>query len=404
MLTAKTANGTVVSLGEDWKLEELKNLRNATSFYCQACGASVQLKLGSIKQWHFAHARDKICDNEHEPESEYHLKGKYQLYQWLLSREVKVALEVYLPLIRQRPDILIKHERQLYAIEFQCSSLDPLLLEKRTKGYHEIGITPIWILGGNRLKRHGPMTVTVKSFEWLALREIRSSEKQILYYCPKMSKWITLQQLTPFSTTKSLARIHEQPIDNMSLLQLIDPKLSPPLLSEPWLMLKRHWRYEPPHRYPSKAQKYYQHLLYHQKIPLAKFPIEAGWPTPFFDSIETSPHVWQTILLIECIARQPLHKPFSLQLILSWFHPFINKKMFPLRKNLLSQTYEQAVVSYLLWLSEIGLLSYSSNTQLFVRTRDLQIPGSQEGAQQYEKKIAQSLDRLKVKRGIQLNK
>ncbi|WP_088103499.1 competence protein CoiA [Halalkalibacter urbisdiaboli] len=385
MLTAKTENGILISMAEPWNVDELKQLRKRVNFYCPACQASVRLKLGSKIQWHFAHEKDKACKIQLEAESAYHLSGKSQIYHWLKKQQVKVALEVYLPLIRQRPDLLIKHQKQLYAIEFQCSVISPELIEKRTNGYSQIGINPIWILGGTRLNRVGPYAFSIKAFEWLALRYTELNEKQLFFYCPNSTKWNILQQITPYSSVQSLGRLQEIPFDKFTLTQLFSPGESKPLPKDLWLVQKKHWRYNTPHLYPSKAQKYFQQLLYKKNIPLGHYPSEAGWPTRYYDYLETAPYLWQTILLLECLGSRPLHAPFSIRLLLNWIQPFIRRNIITLRKTQVSL--EHTLEAYLFWLVSIDFLDYSLTDHQFYRKCELKVPVSLEDAQKKDENL-----------------
>src|SRR6476660_2035852 len=108
MLTAVLEDGTKISMADKWFENELKELRAKQQFLCPACDSKVTLKLGSKRQWHFAHYNHSMCRLSLEPESPYHLSGKLQLYHWLVKQNIPVSLEVYLPLIQQRPDLLCK--------------------------------------------------------------------------------------------------------------------------------------------------------------------------------------------------------------------------------------------------------------------------------------------------------
>ena len=84
---------------------------------------------------HFAHQKGSLCVESYERESEYHLAGKLQLFQWLNNQKLCPELEPFYPSIRQRPDIGVPYDKKNYALEFQCSAIPPELMIKRTKGY-----------------------------------------------------------------------------------------------------------------------------------------------------------------------------------------------------------------------------------------------------------------------------
>ncbi|MDV2685070.1 competence protein CoiA family protein [Alkalihalophilus lindianensis] len=389
MLTAKLKDGSLISMADSWSFEQLIEMRKDVLFYCPCCTSELQLKIGLKKQWHFAHKKNALCTIQGEPESLYHLKGKKQLYEWLKNQGVKVALEVYLPLIRQRPDILFKVGSQLYALEYQCSPIDHSQLEKRTRGYEQLGIIPIWIFGGNRLKRLGANVFSIKSFEWYANTIQKSSSPTIHYYCSEQSKWMSLYHTTPYSSTKYLASLIETSSSLFPLSNLLrQPTYSLPSY-EHWLFVKKNWRYVQPTPYPSKTQRFFQQLLYYHHLSPSQFPIEAGWPSSSHCLIETSPHIWQSYLLFACLLQKPLHQPITLTSIQACF---LRKELYrwlKLRPSYHPSLIEDAILGYVTFLTEIGFLKEISNKpKTYVRQRDLEVPKSTEEAIKLDRQLA----------------
>lgn len=142
-------------IGQLWNLLENTSCKRQV-YYCPACHGEVILKAGSIKIPHFAHRRKTDCDFYSENESLTHLKGKQLLYEW---SQKQARLEVGLPAIKQRPDLLLDK----IAIEFQCSPLSIQRLQERIKGYQEIALPQWWILGGD-LQKRGRLTALIKHF------------------------------------------------------------------------------------------------------------------------------------------------------------------------------------------------------------------------------------------------
>lgn len=117
------------------------------TFLCPQCGNPVRLKIGQVMIPHFAHIVLTNClTSFSERESPTHLKGKLQLADFFQSKGIEVVVESYLPTIEQRPDLLIRLNKKRFAIEFQCSVIPTLDIDKRSQGYLKIGITPIWLL------------------------------------------------------------------------------------------------------------------------------------------------------------------------------------------------------------------------------------------------------------------
>ncbi|WP_017726938.1 competence protein CoiA [Halalkalibacterium ligniniphilum] len=381
MLTAKLKSGERFSLTDGWKKHQLIELRNQNMFVCSVCQQPVQLKLGSKRQWHFAHYKESPCMIEHEAESPYHLAGKKLLYEWIRKQTVDVALEVYLPIIQQRPDLLIRKDNQLYALEFQCSPLSIETIQARTTGFQRHRIQPIWLFGGNRLTRHGPSRFTVRHFEWYGARSITRTEWQLHYFCPHSEKFVYLQQLTPLSSIRTLGRLQEIPLEVHKLEHLLTPLPTTPLPNHTWLSAKKHRRYQTTFPFLSLEQKQFQALLYKHHVPLSLFPIEAGWPSAGYEMIETPPHIWQTWLLFECILHQPLNTPFSFQLVLQCFRPMFLKKQFSLRfLHNENQALEHSLRGYLTLLVKCGLLANGKQPNQFIRSKHLRIPESLDNA------------------------
>ncbi|MDT8862738.1 competence protein CoiA family protein [Alkalihalobacillus sp. MEB130] len=379
MFNAKLKDGTVISMMDPWHLSELKELRKKRSFFCPVCHSLVQLKLGTTKLWHFAHQANSNCMNSLEKETYYHLNGKRQLFNWLKNEQVDVAMEVYLPLIRQRPDLLFRFNHQIYALEFQCSPIHSTLLDSRTSGYEQLGIIPLWILGGNRLKRHGPHTFSMRPFEWHTIRTLDNNEAVVSYFCPDQSKFGSLHQLTPYSTTRLIASYQETVAVNTSIESFLFPKPIHAKMIEKWLTVKKHWRYHRPTPYKAKAETHHQNLLYRHRIPPSLFPIEAGWPSNHHQLIATSPFHWQTYLLIEFFQHQPLFEVFSIRLAIHCIQPFFERKTFMLRFPNENKNWTDAIHGYFQFLVQIGYLE-KKGQHSFRRVRDMIVPSTVEEA------------------------
>ena len=97
-----------------------KALCKTKTYYCPSCQNRVHLKAGSTIRPHFAHYKKEACAAFSEGETEEHLLGKQQLYDWLVGLGHSVEMEAYLPELMQRPDLLLEGK---IAIEFQCSGL-----------------------------------------------------------------------------------------------------------------------------------------------------------------------------------------------------------------------------------------------------------------------------------------
>ena len=127
--------------------EQLREWRQSTKFFCPQCDNPVQLKVGDIVIPHFAHEKEESCSALFsEGESQEHLEGKRQLYEFFREKVDDVALEPYFKLLSQRPDLLVTTRSNHVPIEFQCSTIPVHKIESRTRGYLSAGMKPIWIM------------------------------------------------------------------------------------------------------------------------------------------------------------------------------------------------------------------------------------------------------------------
>jgi competence protein CoiA len=147
ILTAKKDNDKIFTLERQMTREQLEHLRSTSQFTCPQCGNPLRLKIGKVVTPHFAHIVSTDCFTSFsERESPTHLIGKQQLAEFFTRIGYKVELEAFIPKISQRPDLLIRKNKSLYAIEFQCSVIPTEDIEKRNSGYRRIKIPTVWIL------------------------------------------------------------------------------------------------------------------------------------------------------------------------------------------------------------------------------------------------------------------
>ncbi|WP_096199061.1 competence protein CoiA [Bacillus sp. FJAT-45350] len=377
MLTAKLNYNEEISLVQPYTRESLEKLRSEGKFYCPVCKASLILKLGKLRHWHFAHERDNTCYIETEPETKYHLEGKLQLYHWLQAQGLDVWLEPYLKEIKQRPDLLVRRGKHRYAIEFQCSNISIDLLTKRTNSFINHGITPIWVLGANRLVRKSDSTVALRTLEWLTTRTLTKTYEtpSILLYCSEQKSFIFLTDFFSTSSMKASATFtvfpqHQISFDNLLNDSLISKKC---LSKEKILTVKRHWRYSCP-PFPSKTEKHMSQLYFQEQHYPTLFPCEAGWPTPYHYYLQTSPHLWQSWILLKFLHKRPISQPFSYQLLEHAFLPMLEYGLFKERTFLqLKGNVSFALKGYLSFLQKIDIIQIESKSHI-IKKREVELP------------------------------
>ncbi|WP_078555167.1 competence protein CoiA [Bacillus alkalicellulosilyticus] len=370
MLTAIGKNGEPISLADSWSKNELVELERKSGFYCPVCKQNLQLKLGTKKQWHFAHKHTKSCSFESEAESEYHRKGKMQLYRWLTAQGYQPTLEPYLPSIQQRPDLLFSYQGRQIALEYQCSPIHESIHKKRTSSFRKKNILPFWIVGGNRIKRKGTYEYTIHSFEWLCTFSKLPSFlfPMLTYYCSSSENFYSALNLLPISSQKALSSILIKPLQKYSFTDILRPVIDnerEDRLFRYWVTVKKNWRYST-FPFQSSIQKFFQVLCYHHSMYPSLFPIEAGWPTPYSYFIETPMHIWQTWTLLKMFSL-PQDQPILFRFLQTAFSDAIDKNLFHIR-DLQSEGYVYSLYAYLDFLSSIHVLEKINNATYIIKT------------------------------------
>jgi competence protein CoiA len=390
MLTAKLTNGEYLSLVDSTNIEKLKNLRDKKKFYCTGCKQQVILKLGTKKRPHFSHLKNSNCHAYSEPESNYHLEGKIQLYHWLMAQRLHVELEKYLPSISQIPDLLTRVQWKEIAIEYQCSSIPEELLQKRTKGYIKQDISPIWLLGEKRLKHFSSNITQLHNMDWLIIRNLK---KQFFIYTldPFQKSLQVYSNIFPLSANQAFVTSTSFTITSISFKDLLLPRAQ--LLSNTlfpiWFKRKQNWRFHI-FRNSSTPVHYLKTFYYNQHQHFTLFPAEVGIPTHYQPFIQTPSYAWQSWVL-EFIKDRGKHRMFTFREVLLHFKQLVEQNIFQIRHLLLAEGhYSFAIMEYLNALSYIGFLKKLSST-LFVIKREVMYPKTIEEASHQDKETLEKL-------------
>ena len=132
-------------------------------------------------------------------------------------------MEPFYPSIRQRPDIGVTYDKKNYALEFQCSTIPPELMIKRTKRYQLRKTAPIWIMGGKNIKRKGEKKVSLSNFDYLFLTKSPAGQWILPAYCSTLKTFILLRNITPLSSKNALTQFSIIPMQQMDFEQLLNP-------------------------------------------------------------------------------------------------------------------------------------------------------------------------------------
>lgn len=218
LLVALTKQEKLFHLRREMSLADIQHLKKTNQFFCPQCKEPLLLKVGTIKIPHFAHLKHSSCESLFsEGESAAHLLGKQQLCSLFSKLQLPVILEPYLPHIQQRPDLLITKDDILYAIEFQCSKIAAPIFERRTKGYFDAKIHPVWILHtpNDTFKSPGLTKISInhsnaqfiqtyKKQHYLITYDVQS---EAFYY---VSNLIPIQGLQYFGVVQALPLMQQQ--------------------------------------------------------------------------------------------------------------------------------------------------------------------------------------------------
>jgi competence protein CoiA len=310
LLTAIMNQGERICLGDEWDKQKLLFLREKVSFSCPYCKKMVILKLGDKRIFHFSHVKGTLCEFDHKGESEYHLRGKLQLYQWLKDQNLSPILEYFDTKIRQRADIIFFIGKKSYALEYQCSNIDEATLLKRTKRYISNGYHPIWILGANQLNRKSTHITSFTNFQYLFLQKTAPQFWMIPFYCSQTKKFILHHSLQPITirNTFSSQKIINTGEMGISQLLLTSDTVPLPLQKDHWMKELNLWKNKMI-RYPGSRRNPFLIELYQNSLNLLLLPPFLGLPVRNNLCILTPPLIWQTYLFIDVFKRRELNTP-----------------------------------------------------------------------------------------------
>lgn len=152
----------LIAIDENGNLTHVQDAIKAKRYYCPDCHQQLVIHHRNGKSNNFAHYNSS---RHRTGESKEHLLGKHQIYEWAQHHGWAPALEVYLPAIDQRADVMLQVGNQPVAIEFQCSPLTLNQIQERNWGYAKAGIKVKWFLGQRYLRRlHSPKVAQFTQF------------------------------------------------------------------------------------------------------------------------------------------------------------------------------------------------------------------------------------------------
>lgn len=353
---------------EIWKKEK--------AFLCPDCKQPVILKNGTKVTPHFAHRSVGLCLAEEGGEGEYHAKGKIHLYQWLVDQGITVKLEPYLPDIQQRPDLLIEINDKKIALEFQCAAISPDIFQKRTSGYLNAGMTPIWVLGGNRQKRVGTNALSLTAGDKLFLHHYRSDYTPLLYfYCSTTKQFCFFHHIYFTGSRKNYGILHYADLKSLSFLSLFQwRQRENRLITKDWLKEKKRIRLLTPSVYHPEMQQWFARL-YKQDCHPGTLPNFIGLPVASQYKLNKSPSIWQSELLFHFLLPLPVNQALHLDRCRKFLSSYFTSPGY----FSLSSVSSCPIEEFFYWLTELGLFIKKEDS-VYLKRKEILFPGDIEAA------------------------
>ena len=147
MLTAKLKDKVINCYDGKFDRDTLKKWSAKGILRCPVCGEQYTYNHGKIRVPYFKHLNSE-CSLYGEPETDEHLKGKRDLFEWITKQDgvTNAVLEGWIPETKQRPDIMFEYYGKQCVIEFQCTPISSEY-EERHLLYESAGIKDIWVCG-----------------------------------------------------------------------------------------------------------------------------------------------------------------------------------------------------------------------------------------------------------------
>lgn len=304
MLQAVSSKGKRVTLAllPQSQINQLKQAK--ISFFCPVCKSRVIIKAGTQMIAHFAHQSLQDCPNRAGGEGVYHERGKLDLFAWLSQLGFNVKLEYYLPEIKQRTDLMIQFVRKRLAIEYQCATISLKEILSRTRGYQSIGITPLWILGGNRMRRLGKQGLYLTPTEQSYLHQFNNDPYAKLYfYCPDTKQFARYDLSCFTGRNRSIGRLKFYPLASIDFEQFFKTEHAS-IFTPEWLTEKKRFRLKLPQKM-NQTEKQFREWLYSNQLFPSLISSWIGLPVNGQWTMNVSVWTWQTYLCYDFLNHFP---------------------------------------------------------------------------------------------------
>ncbi|SEH97402.1 Competence protein CoiA-like family, contains a predicted nuclease domain [Halobacillus karajensis] len=308
MLYAMNAEGELYSLYQR-TLKEVDSLRKSL-YFCPVCNEPLQVRAGPKTIPHFSHFPKSDCTFKQRGETVEHEKGKWALYQWLKGQGYQVQLEYYLPQIKQRPDLWLNVKNKKIAIEFQCASIPPHEINKRTLCYRKAEVFPLWILGTKHFHKSNPHQIFLNDFSRTFLYYWKE-QYQLFFFEASQSRFILVSNIHSTGLRPIHADIRYVPLSEFSFSQLFRPHRHHVSNERLFLEIEKSW-YKNRTVYQRKVgseEQNYRQYLYLKGYHFSLIPSICYLPLPGQVQLGTKPYIWQTRLFVDHLLHLPIGAP-----------------------------------------------------------------------------------------------
>jgi len=311
LLTAKNHRGETVYIWDLIQKEEVHQIRE-NDYFCPLCNGEVIVKFGVQRISHFAHVQLSSLCVEYDRESEYHMQAKIQLFNWLETECSKVEMEVFLPDIMQRPDLMFTFLGNTYCVEYQCSPISEEVFDKRTNGYLSSGLTPLWILGANRVHRKQTNLISLPRFQSLFIKKNNTGAWYLPSYCPSLKSFISITNLHPLSPHTMQCDYDVIPQSQLHLPQWLNPIFPNTFYITNWRKGIQHVK---DNIIRFSTHKPFLQELYRNQLHLYLLPPYVGVPLRDNILLETSPIVWQMYVLLDNLFSKKIGSTLTKEIV-----------------------------------------------------------------------------------------
>ncbi|MFD2924240.1 competence protein CoiA [Halobacillus naozhouensis] len=351
--------------------QRIEQMRHEVTYFCPTCKEALQIRSGRHHIPHFAHFPDSQCERNSQGESDDHESGKWLLYKWLKYQGYNVEIEYFVKEINQRPDLFFTSgDKRQIAVEFQCSTIPPDIIEKRTNSYYKAGIFPLWIVGNRHFQRKGKNLLLHTSFHRSLLYYFHHS--YCMYYLNvNAQSVIIVDHILGFTHSYCFGRPRSYSLDSITFPQLFAPSASP---STPYIYFWEKQLYKLRTFYQRSVgteERQWRQFLYLKGKHFSLIPSVCFLPVPSQSTCSIKAYMWQTKFVLEHFMEVRIGNIIKLG-----------------RNKCLTVNRYQAdpVQEYLQLLGQMGFVAHTSNGS-WVKRKEITFPTHITQALEEDKKV-----------------